>query len=413
MRKATLITIGDELLLGQTIDTNAAWMGWEMNKVGCPITLHHTVSDNIEEIISTLNGIDDDCDIILITGGLGPTRDDITKKAIAEFCGVEMTFSQQAWEIIVSYFETKGRQPNELHHEQCVLPSNVQLLENKVGTAPGMLFEKDNKIYISMPGVPYEMKYIMTNSVLPMVERNSLSSICHRTICTFGISEPELAMKLSAIEDSLAPNISFAYLPALGEVKVRVTVTGKKEEDNLQLLDNLVARIEQEIGAFIYGYDTDTLEAVVQYLCISKELKLGLAESCTGGEIASRIVKNQGSSVFFEGGVVCYSNKLKQQLLDVKEETLNTFGAVSAQTAKEMVHGVLNNLGVDVAVGVTGIAGPTGDGPFKKVGTVFIAVGDRNNCIVEEHFISKDRVSNIKFFSNVAFNMLRKFLIDR
>lgn len=413
MKNAALITIGDELLLGQTIDSNAAWIGWEMSNSGCPVVKHYTVGDKLEEIITAFDEAYRISDIILITGGLGPTRDDITKKAIAEYWGVEMTFSERAWQVIVDYFEEKGGKPNELHHAQCFLPDNARLLENRAGTAPGMLFEKNGKIFISMPGVPYEMKYIMTNSVLPLVERNSLSRIYHRTVCTFGISEPDLAMKIVSVEDTLPHNAGIAYLPSLGEVRLRVTVTGTNEEETLQTLEKIVADIKREVGEYIYGYDKDTLEEVVQYLCISKKLKLGLAESCTGGEIASRIVKNQGSSSFFEGSVVCYSNRLKNKLLDVKEETLNTFGAVSAETASEMVQGVIKNLGVDIGVGVTGIAGPAGDGVFKKVGTVFIAVGDQNNSIVEEHFISKDRVSNIKFFSNVAFNMLRKFLIDR
>lgn len=413
MDGSVIIAIGDELLLGQTIDTNSAWIGTHMSKIGCPVLTKYTVSDSREAIISAIREAREQSDVILLTGGLGPTRDDITKKVLAEYFGVELVFNEEAWQIINEYFQKMGRRVSELHRLQCYLPANAHLLENKAGTAPGMLFEENGKVIISLPGVPYEMEYIMRNSVLPLIAARSVKTVVHKTIRTFGLPESTIAEKLEKIEDELPAGMRIAYLPSLGEVKLRVTCSGAKTENLNLKLEKVVGDMELLLGSYVYGYDDESLEEVVSELLRAGKYTLSLAESCTGGKLASRIVSLSGSGDFFHAGLVTYSNKMKEELLGVSPVSLKQFGAVSKEVATEMLEGLLKVTGTDLGVSITGMAGPSGDNENKPVGTVFIGVGNRERKEIRQYLFSKDRKSNIQFFSSVALNMLRKFLIER
>lgn len=413
MDRSIIIAIGDELLLGQTIDINSAWIGMQMSKIGCPVFKKYTVADSGEAIIAAINEAATQSDVIILTGGLGPTRDDITKKVLADYFSVNLVFNQDAWEIINDYFSSKGRSPSTLHRMQCYLPENACLLENKVGTAPGMLFEYGEKIIISLPGVPYEMEYIMKNSVLPLIAGRSVKTVLHKTIRTFGLPESTIAERLEQIEDEMLPGMSLAYMPSLGEVKLRVTCTGGKKEDLNPRLEKIVEDIELLLGDYVYGHDDESLEKVVSDLLRAGKYTLSLAESCTGGNLASRIVSICGSGDFFHCGLVTYSNEMKEELLGVSHTSLEQFGAVSEEVATEMLEGLLKVTGTDFGVSITGIAGPSGGNENKPVGTVFIGVGNREKKEIGEYFFPKDRASNIQFFCNTALNMLRKFLIER
>jgi nicotinamide-nucleotide amidase len=411
MESSVIISIGDELLLGQTLDTNSAWMGKQMSDWGCPVVKRYTVSDTREGIISSLQLALEEADVILITGGLGPTRDDITKKVLAEFFSVDLVFSEPAWQWILEYFESRGRKTSELHRLQCYLPSNALLLENAMGTAPGMLFEWRGKKIVSMPGVPYEMKYIMENGVFPMINSNSSSQILYKTLRTYGIPESQIAERLISIEDQMPKNCGISYLPSLGEVKLRITVKGAKADRLEKVLDAISREVESSINEYIYGYDEDVLESVVGQLLEKKGARVGIAESCTGGRIASRIVSISGSSNYFYGGMVTYSNEMKEKMLGVNYKLLEEYGAVSEEVARAMLEGLFERMPIQYGISITGIAGPSGGSVKKPVGTVYIAVGSPG--VIEVHSIcfNKDRRMNIEYFSNTALNLLRKFLM--
>jgi len=409
--KATILTIGDELLIGQTIDTNSAWMGEQLNMLGIPVEEKIAVSDTREGIISGLERAMTKSQIILITGGLGPTKDDITKKVMADHFGIGMTFHDPTWERIEALFQRWGRATTEAHKAQCYMPEGATILENKMGTAPGMLFEENGKVIISMPGVPYEMKYLMETHVLPLIENQFLDQvIVHHTILTAGEGESRIADKIETIVDAFPENMSIAYLPSLGTVKLRLTATGVDEGFLKSELESQGKQIENVLGDLVYGYNKESLSSAIGKLASSKGLKIGTAESCTGGLVANKLVLTPGSSAYFEGSVVTYSYGLKKSILGVKNETLLTHGAVSEETVTEMVQGALDHLGVDVAVAISGIAGPSGGTEEKPVGTVWIACGDENKVETLLIRAGKDREKNIEYSSNYALNTLRKFL---
>ncbi len=411
--KAGIITIGDELLIGQVIDSNSAWIGQFLGDKGIHVSRKITVSDKAEEIIYSIDQLKDETDLILMTGGLGPTRDDITKKTIAEYLGVGMEFHQPTWDRICKIFERWGRSTTPEHRSQCYMPENITLLANKMGTAPGMMFKAGNCTIVSMPGVPYEMKYIMEHGVSDLIkELLPDNNLIFRTIKTVGEGESRISAQIEDIIDGFPDYISIAFLPSLGQVRLRITAAGDAP-DKAKMVDHYVDEISTRLGDLVFGYDNDTLESVIGQLCQKNNWKLGLAESCTGGNISYRIVQVPGSSSYFEGGIVAYSYELKQKLLGVKESTLNSYGAVSGETALEMLNGVTARLDVDAAIAITGIAGPGGGTDEKPVGTVWIAYGDKN----EQHTYllksGKDRVRNITYSGTYALNLLRKFLIGK
>lgn len=411
MSKAVILTIGDELLIGQTIDTNSAWMGEKLNGLGIEIIEKIAVSDTEEGIISGLERAIEKGDVVLITGGLGPTKDDITKKVLAKYFGMGMRFDGPTYERILKLFARLGRSITEALKEQCFMPDGAVILENKMGTAPGMLFEYEGKKIISMPGVPYEMKYIMENHVLPLLKETFISqAIFNHTILTAGEGETRIADKIESVLTGFPDHISIAYLPNLGSVKLRLTAIGKNKKELEKEVYLFAREIEDILGDLVYGHGKETLSGRIGAIALDKGLKIGTAESCTGGMVSSKIVETPGSSAYFQGSVTTYSNELKNRILGVKLDTLKTYGAVSEQTVKEMVIGANNHLGVDVSVAVSGIAGPTGGSEEKPVGTIWIACGNESKMDTLKISAGNNRQKNIEYASNYALNVLRKFL---
>ena len=310
--KVSIVTIGDEILIGQIVDTNSAWMAQQLNLAGAKVVKIITTSDGHDEIIQGIQQAQEVADVVLITGGLGPTKDDITKKAIADLLGNEMVFSQITYDRISGLLKKWGIQQTEGHKAQCFMPSSALLLENKMGTAPGMWFDLPEQVIVSMPGVPYEMKYLMEHEVIPrLVKRFNVYPIIHRTILTSGIGESVLADKISSIEDALPGFIKLAYLPGLAQVRLRLSARAENGEDVQKAIDEEAAKIVEMLSEFVYGYENQTLQEVVLECCRAKGLKLSTAESCTGGYVSHLLTTIPGSSDAFEGGVVSYSNALK------------------------------------------------------------------------------------------------------
>lgn len=411
MPKISTLTIGDELLIGQVIDTNSAFMARELNLHGMEVFRKVTIADTLDEI---KNGLDEalaHSEVVLMTGGLGPTKDDVTKKAIADYFGVGMTFSEATWDRIQRFFVRLGRETTPAHREQCYMPANAELLTNKMGTAPGMWMEHNGKIVVSMPGVPYEMEYLLTQEVIPRLRnRHALRPIAHRTLLTIGEGESRLAAKIEDIEEQLPAHVQLAFLPNLGQVRLRLT---GRADDAASLATDLQVHgdtIKERLQGFVYGEGDTGIEAVVGQILEAKGLTLATAESCTGGFIAHRITSVAGSSAYFQGSVVAYDNRIKEKLLGVNSETLQTHGAVSEATVRAMVSGALDTLGVDVAIAVSGIAGPGGGTPDKPVGTIWVAVGNRSETQTLLLHGSKDRDKNIKYTASRALGLLWKFL---
>jgi nicotinamide-nucleotide amidase len=408
-----VITIGDEILIGQIVDTNSAWIGQQLNLIGLEINQSLTVSDTRYGILEGLKHAAKDADVILLTGGLGPTKDDITKKVLAEYFGVELHFNEIMWKHITGILGQKGYPVQEAHRTQCYLPANCNMLHNKMGTAPGMWFEYQGKTYVSMPGVPYEMKYLMEFEVLPKLKTKFVAqAIVHRTIRTAGVGEGVLARDMEDFETNLPQSIKLAYLPSIGQVRLRLTARGTDEAALNSLLDEKVEAIKKLIPQYIYGYETETIPEVIGQICKAKGVTIGTLESCTGGFIAHQLTAIPGSSAYYKGSVIAYSNEMKMKMLEVSAQTLEEYGAVSEQTVIEMVKGGLKALNVDYAIAVSGIAGPDGGTPDKPVGTIWFAVGNQDK--IEAHLLtgSDNRMINIERTTNIGLNILRKFLLS-
>lgn len=409
--KAILITIGDEILIGQIVDTNSAWMATELNQIGVTVESIISIPDDLEAIQTTLARGFAQADILLMTGGLGPTKDDVTKKALAAYFNVPLQFDSPTYERIKQRFAHWGRSMTEAHRLQCYMPENAELLTNKMGTAPGMWMEQENKVLVSMPGVPYEMQYIMENHVLPRLkQQNSSLVIDHRTILTVGEGESRIADRIETIENNLPDNIKLAYLPGLGGVRLRLSGRGNDTDQLGRQLDTQVQNIRATIPELIYGYEKTSLEEAVGALLLQYGKTITTAESCTGGYLAHLITSVPGASRYFQGSLVAYSNRIKEQELQVKASTLDQHGAVSEATVREMVAGALQHFQADLAVAVSGIAGPGGGSPEKPVGTIWIAVGDQQHTATFLVKASKDRSKNIQYAAVYALDQVRKFL---
>lgn len=411
--KAYLLTVGDEILIGQIVDTNSAWMAQQLNLVGATVVKKASVGDELSEIQDGIREGLAAADVVLMTGGLGPTKDDKTIEAIAGFFGVEVVFHEPTYDRIVRAFEKRGITVRESHRQQCYLPVNATILPNKMGTAPGTWYEHEGKVIVSMPGIPYEMEYLMDHEVIPRLkQRFKGKAIAHRTILTVGTGESEIAARIERFEDSLPANIKLAYLPNLGQVRLRLTGTGDDETSLQQLLDQKVEELEALIPEIIFGHEKEELEEVIGRMLREQGLTLGTAESCSGGYIAHRITSIPGSSDYFLGSAVTYTNELKMKLLGVKTETLEQYGAVSEHTVIEMAQGALPLLGVDIAIAASGIAGPGGGTPEKPVGLVWIAVGNKDKIVTKKIIAGKDRRKNIHYTAIVALDLLRQFFLE-
>lgn len=411
---AQIITIGDEILIGQIIDTNSAWMAQQLNLQGINIAQITSVQDSHQAIVDSIKNGFDQHDILLLTGGLGPTKDDITKKAIADFFGVELEFHQETYDRILKMFERWGRSTTEAHRLQCYMPTNAEIMTNRKGSAPGMWFQHGDKVLVSMPGVPYEMKYLMEFEILPRIKKQFAGKpIAHRTVLTIGEGESRIAQRISDFEEQLPASIKLAYLPGLGVVRLRLTGRGEDQAVIEKALDEKVKELNALIPEFIFGYGKSTIEETIGQILIKQGKTLATAESCTGGYIAHRITAIAGASAYFQGSIVAYSNAIKENQLDVAPETLKKHGAVSEATVIEMVKGAVKNLKTDVAISISGIAGPGGGTEEKPVGTIWMAVGNQNEVKTLKLQLGKDRLKNIQYSANQALNLLRKFLLDQ
>ncbi|NLE35046.1 MAG: competence/damage-inducible protein A [Bacteroidales bacterium] len=413
MNSAEIITIGDELLIGQTVDTNSAWIGMQLSMRGISINRITSISDRREEIINALDEALVRVKLVLVTGGLGPTSDDITKETLAEYFGSELVMNEEVLAEVTKRITRRNLVMNENNRRQAMVPACCRVLSNGAGTAPGMLFEKEGKTVVSMPGVPSEMKFIMQEHVLPMVTAMAGGrTIIHRNIMTYGTFEAKLAERLEEFERELPAGIKLAYLPSHGIIKLRLTGTGESTRQLGLMMDGQIRKLYTIIPDVIYGEGEITLEEKVGNLLLSKNLTVSTAESCTGGKIASLITSVPGSSAWFKGSVVAYDNSIKTGLLGVDPEIINRYGAVSEETATAMAEGIRRLTGTDFAIAVTGVAGPTGGTPEKPVGTVWIAIVSERGIITEKQRFADDRLINISRSAHTALNLLRKQIIN-
>ena len=411
--KAAIITIGDELLIGQTIDTNSAWMGAELSKAGFDVYRITSVHDRREDIIYALTEATGKTDVILITGGLGPTSDDITKLTLCEFFNTHLVMNNEVLSMIEEMMKLRSFSMNDNYRRQAEVPESCRVLKNAAGTAPGMWFEKDGTVFVSMPGVPHEMKYLMTEIVLPELNKRFTSQIIiHKNIMTYGTFEAKLAEILTDFEAGLPGSLKLAYLPASGVIKLRLTGTGSDYNYLSNLINDQVSKLYKTIPEFIYGEDEESLEMVIGKLLKSKNKSVSTAESCTGGEIAHLLTSVAGSSAYYKGSIIAYENSIKTKLLGVQDYIITKYGAVSENTVKEMAVGVRNVLDTDYAVATSGIAGPDGGTGEKPVGTIWIAVDSERGTVCEKRVFGNDRLTNIKRFSLAALNLLRKQIIN-
>ena len=409
--RAEVITIGDEILFGQIIDTNTQWISTELTTLGIRTIRKTSVGDEADVILDAFREATSRADVVIITGGLGPTKDDITKKTLCQFFNVGMTRNQQALDLVTGFFLKRGREMTDLNRGQADLPENAEYVQNDWGTAPGMWFDENDTVYISLPGVPFEMKSLMTDRFLPKLKaRFDLPVIRHKMIRTIGIGESFLAERIEAWEDALPPHIRLAYLPGFGQVKLRLTATGADNEQLGHELDAQVAKVMPLIEANVYGFDGDEIEHVVIKLLNEKNLMLGVAESCTGGQVAATLTKVPGVSAVFAGGVVAYSNEVKHIALGVSPDTLAEFGAVSEPTVCEMAEGVRIMLGTDVGIATSGVAGPGGGTPDKPVGTIWIACATDHGTVAKHLRLGQYREQNITLTTNYVLDLLRQQL---
>ncbi|RIH63273.1 competence/damage-inducible protein A [Mariniphaga sediminis] len=410
--KAEIITIGDEILIGQIVDTNSAWIAEQFNLNGIEIYQITSVHDDTEHIAEAMQIAEKKADLVILTGGLGPTKDDITKHALCDYFNTKLVFHEQTFENIKNRFKNRNIDLNKLNRDQAMLPGACTVLTNKVGSAPGMWFEKNDTIFVSVPGVPFEMKYLVENEILPRLRTNGKAkAIFHKTVQTQGLPESMLAEKIENWETSLPENIKLAYLPNPMSVRLRLSAIGTDLEELKRLVGGEIEKLKQLIPDYIFGYDNETLGEITGRLLREKGLTLAVAESCTGGYISHLITSVPGSSEYFRGGVTAYSNEVKKSLLGVSELTLQNYGAVSSEVVREMALGVRKKLGADFAVATSGIAGPTGGTEEKPVGTVWIAIAGPENTITEKFIFGDNRERNIIRSSQTALQLLRRQLM--
>lgn len=411
---ASVITIGDELLIGQVVDTNSAWIAQELNKAGIWLKRRVSVGDVKEEIVHALKEETKGSHIIIITGGLGPTNDDITKQVLNEYFGGKLVVNEEVLKHIKYLFEQVFRRPIiERNLQQAEVPDVCTVLPNKRGTAPGMWFEKEGKVYVSLPGVPHEMKGLMTGEVIPRLQQVfTMPFIDHRTLLTAGIGESYLAETIKDWEAQLPTHLKLAYLPNYGMVRLRITGMGSDKTALNASLDTEFVKLQQLVREWLVTNQDISLPMALLELLRSKNKSMGTAESCTGGYMAHLITSIPGASNNYKGSVVAYDNDVKKQVLGVAPGTLQMVGAVSEEVVREMVKGALAQLKTDYAVAVSGIMGPDGGTPEKPVGTVWVAAGNSGKQVTQQFHFRYDRQRNIEMTAIQALNLLRKFIVE-
>lgn len=409
--KAEIITIGDEILIGQIIDTNSSWLGSELSRIGVQVVHRSSVSDRSDAIVNALNDAKKRADIIIMTGGLGPTKDDVTKHTLASYFNSELVLNNEVLEWVRSIFRSRGLPMVDSNNAQALVPANCEVLFNRSGTAPGMWFDEDGKIFISMPGVPFEMKVIFEEQCIPrLLKRFQLPVIIHRTVLTCNIGESFLAQKIEDLENSLPPHIRLAYLPSVGIVRLRFSGTHSHFATLKTEMDGFVSWLYELAGEYIFGEEDDTLEKNIGRMLLDTNASVSTAESCTGGYIAHLITSVPGSSAYYKGSIVSYANEIKIKELGVSEETLRSAGAVSEACVKQMAEGIRKRYNTTFSIATSGIAGPGGGTPDKPVGTVWIAVSNAHQTLARKFNMGDHRERTIQRTAIQALDMLRKLL---
>jgi nicotinamide-nucleotide amidase len=407
-----LVTIGNELLTGKTIDTNSAWMAEHLYHAGIQVNRITSVSDSRESILEILEETASRADIVILTGGLGPTSDDVTKPALCEFFNTRLVFDKKVFNHIESLLYSRRLKLNEYNVKQAEVPESAIVLQNDEGTAPGLWFDKNNRIFISLPGVPFEMKGLMSKRVIPALRKKyKFPATYSRTVITQGSFEAFLAERLRDFEMALPSNIALAYLPSPGIIKLRLYAKGtdsKKLKDEVEMQ---VLKLSEIIPEYVAGFDEDTLERTIGNLLLERGQTLSVAESCTGGTLASMITAVPGSSRYFSGGIVAYSNEIKKDQLAIEPSLIDKYGAVSKPVVEDMAINCRLLFNTGYAVAVSGVAGPSGGTDKKPVGTTWIAVSSRGSTVSGEFRFGDNRDRNIKRASVAALNMLRKMIL--
>jgi nicotinamide-nucleotide amidase len=410
---ASIITIGDELLIGQVIDTNSAWMARELNQIGIAIKTRLAIGDDSNEMKRALDLVSEEADIILLTGGLGPTSDDITKEFLCEYFHGKMVVNEGALENVKYLFQKIYKKPvSEVNLMQAQVPDVCEVIQNKRGSAPGMIFNKDEKIFVSMPGVPYEMQGIM-NELIPYLQKKfDLPVIIHRTILTAGIGESALAEIIADFENQLPEEIRLAYLPNYGMVRLRLSTSGFDKTATENLIEMHFEKLKNLVKQYMVTDKDEPMQVVLGNMLQQNKKTISTAESCTGGSIASLMTSVAGSSAYFEGSIVSYSNRIKETMLHVKEQTLIAKGAVSEEVVIEMLKGLLDGLETDYGIAVSGIMGPGGGSAEKPVGTVWVAVGNKEKQVTKKLHQRFERGKNIEVTSVMALDLMRRFILE-
>jgi len=408
-----IVTIGDEILIGQIVDTNSAWMARELNKDGFRIHQITTVSDDETHILKAVEGAFSRADIVLMTGGLGPTKDDITKQTLCKYFNTHLIHNQEVVDNIKEVFAHRGNVLNPLTLGQAMVPATATIIQNKRGSAPVTWFDKKGKVLVSMPGVPFEMEWVMSNEVLPRLRsRYNTPTLLHKTVLVVGISESGLAMKLTDWENELHECLKLAYLPSPGMVKLRLSGFLPDRQELENIIEAELVKLRDLLEGAILAEEDIPVEEVIGRMLKDKGLWLATAESCTGGNIAKQITNVSGSSTYFSGAIVAYQNEVKIQELGVSPETLRDFGAVSQETVEEMAEGVRKKLKTDIGVAVSGIAGPTGATEGKPVGTVWICVCTQDKNISRRFQFGQSRKRNVDLATLNAFAMIKELVAD-
>ena len=413
--QATIITIGDELLIGQVIDTNSAFIAQSLSKIGIPVTSRIAVGDNKADIINALDTASQKSKIIILTGGLGPTADDITKPLLNEYFGGKMIIHQPSLDHITHIFETIHKRPMiDRNRKQAEVPDVCEVLFNEKGTAPGMLFKKEGAYYFSLPGVPHEMRWLTENQVIPVIQKAFSSHfIAHRTLLTAGIGESFLAEQIAHFENALPASIKLAYLPNIGMVRLRLTGSGQDEKALDKELNTQFEALKKAVNEYLVTDADETMEMVVGNLLKQRNQTVSTAESCTGGYIGHLLSKNAGSSQFYTGGIISYDNRIKTEFLDVPNEILQTVGAVSKEAVEQMALAVRAKMNTDYAISVSGIMGPSGQTDEKPLGMVWVGVANREKVVSKVFYLRFDRLRNIEVTANQAINLLRLLIINK
>ncbi len=412
--KATIITVGDEILIGQIVDTNSSIIAKSLDKIGIDVYEMQSITDNKQHILNTLSRLQNNVDIVIITGGLGPTKDDITKKTLCAYFDDELVISEEVLAHVTQLIEGFFKRPiTQINKDQALVPSKCQVLFNQVGTAPGMWLEKENTVFISLPGVPYEMKYLMQNEVIPkLINKYKRPYIIHKTIMTYGVGESLLAERIETLEDNLPDYIKLAYLPSPGRVRLRFSARGTNENILQTGLKEQIEKLQLLVGDCIVGFEEDeTIEIVVGRLLTEKKQTIATAESCTGGSVASKLTSVPGASTYFKGSIVSYATEVKVNILGVSQEIINKFSVVSKEVASAMALQIQTKMKTDYAIATTGNAGPNKGDSEAVLGTVCIAIATPNGVYSEQFEFGQPREKVIDRTVNKALEIIYKEIL--